>query len=57
MGYVPRLKQEYRARVIKALQEEFGYKNVMEVPKLQKIVVSRGVGAAVPPLNYVKACP
>ncbi len=33
--------------MIKALQEEFGYKNVMEVPKLQKIVVSRGVGAAV----------
>lgn len=47
MAYVPRLKQEYRERVIKALQEEFGYKNVMEVPKLQKIVLSRGVGAAV----------
>jgi len=47
MAYIPRLKKEYRERVIKALQEEFGYKNVMEVPKLQKIVVSRGVGAAV----------
>jgi large subunit ribosomal protein L5 len=47
MAYVPRLKQEYRERVVKALQDEFGYKNVMEVPKLQKIVVSRGVGAAV----------
>ena len=33
--------------MIKALQEEFGYKNVMQVPKLQKIVISRGVGAAV----------
>ena len=32
---------------MKALTEEFGYSNVMEVPKLQKIVVSRGVGAAV----------
>ena len=30
-----------------ALTEEFGYKNVMQVPKLEKIVVSRGVGAAV----------
>ncbi|TDQ29009.1 50S ribosomal protein L5 [Zeaxanthinibacter enoshimensis] len=47
MGYVPRLKQEYRERVIKALKEEFGYSNVMQVPKLEKIVVSRGVGAAV----------
>ena len=47
MGNVPRLKQEYRERVIPALTEEFSYANVMEVPKLQPIVVSRGVGAAV----------
>lgn len=47
MGYVPRLKQEYKERVVKALQDEFGYKNVMQVPKLEKIVVSKGVGAAV----------
>jgi len=47
MDYTPRLKQEYRDRVISALKEEFGYKNVMEVPKLEKIVLSRGVGAAV----------
>ncbi|NJW53960.1 50S ribosomal protein L5 [Salinimicrobium oceani] len=47
MAYVPRLKQEYKERVISALTEEFSYSNVMEVPKLQKIVVSRGVGAAV----------
>ncbi len=47
MAYVPRLKQEYKERIVKALRDEFGYKNVMEVPKLQKIIVSRGVGAAV----------
>lgn len=47
MAYVPRLKQEYKERVIQALMEEFSYKNVMQVPKLQKIVLSRGVGAAV----------
>jgi large subunit ribosomal protein L5 len=47
MGYVPRLKQEFNDRVTPALQEEFGYKNVMQVPRLNKIVVSRGVGAAV----------
>ena len=47
MGYIPRLKKEYKERVIKALRDEFGYSNVMQVPKLEKIVVSRGVGAAV----------
>ncbi len=47
MAYVPRLKQEYKERVISALKEEFSYSNVMQVPKLEKIVLSRGVGAAV----------
>jgi large subunit ribosomal protein L5 len=47
MAYVSRLKQEYKERVISALTEEFGYANVMQVPKLEKIVISRGVGAAV----------
>ena len=47
MAYVPRLKQEYKDRIVAALTEEFSYKNVMEVPTLEKIVISRGVGAAV----------
>lgn len=47
MAYIPRLKEEYKSRIVSALTEEFGYKNVMQVPKLEKIVVSRGVGAAV----------
>ncbi len=47
MAYIPRLKQEYKDRVMSALTEEFGYKNVMQVPKLTKIVISRGVGGAV----------
>lgn len=47
MAYVARLKKEYKERIVDALTEEFGYKNVMQVPKLEKIVVSRGVGAAV----------
>jgi len=47
MAYIPRLKQEYTERVVPALREEFGYKNIMQVPKLEKIVLSRGVGAAV----------
>ena len=47
MAYIPRLKEEYKSRVIAALKEEFGYVNVMQVPKLEKIVLSKGVGAAV----------
>ena len=47
MSYIPRLKEEYKGRVVKALTEEFSYTNIMQVPKLQKIVVSKGVGAAI----------
>jgi len=47
MSYMPRLKKEYQERIVGSLKEEFGYKNVMQVPRLEKIVVSRGVGAAV----------
>ena len=47
MGYSPRLKEEYKSKIVAALTEEFGYSNVMQVPKLEKIVLSRGVGAAV----------
>ena len=47
MSYIPRLKEEYNSKVISALKSEFGYKNVMQVPKLEKIVLSRGVGEAV----------
>ena len=47
MAYISRLKQEYKNKIISALTEEFGYKNIMQVPKLKKIVLSRGVGDAV----------
>ena len=47
MNYVPRLKQEYKEKILFELTKEFSYKNSMEVPKLTKIVVSRGVGEAV----------
>lgn len=47
MSYQPRLKQEFNDRIVSALTEEFGYKNIMQVPQLEKIVLSRGVGAAV----------
>lgn len=41
---LPRLKQKYQQEVIPALQKEFAYSNVMEIPKLDKIVVSIGLG-------------
>lgn len=47
MIYQARLKKEFNERIVTALKEEFGYANTMQVPKLQKIVISRGVGAAV----------
>lgn len=47
MSYVPRLKKEYSERVKPALVEQYSYNNEMEIPKLAKIVLSRGVGEAV----------
>jgi len=44
---MPRMKQVYDGEIRKKLLEEFGYKNQMEVPKLDKIVVNMGVGEAV----------
>lgn len=45
--YTPRLKAQYSKDVIPALKEKFGYKNMMQVPKLTKICINQGVGAAV----------
>ena len=42
----PRLQEKYTNEVIQAMTEKFGYKNVMEVPKLEKIVINMGVGEA-----------
>ncbi len=41
---VPRLKERYRREVLPALRERFGYRNDMQVPRLEKIVVNMGVG-------------
>ena len=42
----PRLQEKYTNEVIQAMTEKFGYKNIMEVPKLDKIVINMGVGEA-----------
>lgn len=46
-NYTPRPKKKYYETIIPDLVDKFGYKNKMQVPKLEKIVISRGVGAAV----------
>ncbi|MBN8817381.1 MAG: 50S ribosomal protein L5 [Sphingomonas sp.] len=44
--YIPRSKKLYDETIAKAMTEKFGYKNVMEVPKIEKIVLNMGVGEA-----------
>ena len=47
MSYTPRLKKEYKQSVTKNIMDAHGLVNFMQVPKLKKIVISKGVGAAV----------
>lgn len=47
MSYTPRLQEKYSTEIISELTKKFGYKTVMQVPKLQKIVLSQGIGDAV----------
>ncbi len=44
-NYTPRLKAQYKESIAPALKEEFGYKNVMQIPRLEKIVLNIGCGA------------
>jgi len=45
-NYTPRLKERYRSEIAPALTEQFGYDNVMQVPRLLKVVVNKGIGDA-----------
>lgn len=44
---MPRLKDKYQSDVVTALMQKFGYKNIMQVPKVEKIVVNIGLGEAI----------
>src|SRR3954464_15720975 len=44
--YTPRLRRDYDERIVPAMTEKFGYKNRLEVPRLDKIVINMGVGGA-----------
>ncbi len=52
--YTPRLKQQYKETIRAALMEEFGYKNAMQLPRLDKIVLNMGIGEAVKDTKKVK---
>ena len=54
-AYIPRLRTQYDESIRAALIEQFGYKNVMQTPKLDKIVLNMGVGEAVNDTKKVKA--
>ena len=54
-AYVPRLRTQYEDQIKADLLKEFGYKNVMQLPKLEKIVLNMGVGEAVNDTKKVKA--
>ena len=44
--YTPRMRKMYDETIIKAMTDKFGYKNVMEIPRIDKIVLNMGVGEA-----------
>lgn len=46
MSYTPRLKTQYQESIVSSLMERFGYKSIMQVPRLTKIVLSQGLGSA-----------
>ena len=47
-----RLKEQYQNEIVDAMIKKFGYKNIMEVPKLDKVVINMGVGEAKAMLNF-----
>ena len=47
MTYIPNLRKKYKDEIVPALTKEFGYRTVMQVPKIEKIIINQGVGQAV----------
>lgn len=45
--YIPRLKEKYRSQVVPAMQKDYSYKNSMQVPRLERVVLNVGMGEAV----------
>lgn len=51
----PRLKEKYKKDIIPAMMKEFSYKNVMQVPKIQKVVLNVGLGEAIQNIKLLDA--
>jgi large subunit ribosomal protein L5 len=54
-AYTPRLRADYDTRIVPAMIEKFGYKNKLEIPRLDKIVINMGVGEATQDKKRVEA--
>lgn len=54
-AYTPRMRKLYDEKIVKAMTEKFGYKNAMEVPKIEKITLNMGVGEATQDKKKVEA--
>ena len=55
MSYIPRLSKQYKEEIVPALQKQFGYKSVMRVPRIEKIIISQGIGEAVADKKIIDA--
>lgn len=55
MSYVPRLRKKYDEEIVPKLKDDFKYKSSMQVPKLEKIVLSQGLGEAVADKKIIDA--
>ena len=55
MEYVPTLKKKYKEEIVPALMKEVNYKSVMQVPRLEKIVINQGIGQAVADKKIIEA--
>ncbi|MBI5217379.1 MAG: 50S ribosomal protein L5 [Bacteroidia bacterium] len=55
MNYVPTLKKKYREEIVPALKKEFNYSSVMQVPRLEKIIINQGVGQAIADKKLIEA--
>ena len=55
MSYTPRLRTKYFEEVVPAMQAKFNYSNSMQVPRIEKIVLNQGIGAAVNDKKMVDA--
>lgn len=51
----PRMKEKYRKEIVPAMMKEFAYKNIMQVPKIQKVVLNVGLGEAIQNIKLLEA--